>query len=198
MPDASVTVRIVPTPPLRQALDATDAIFELVKHPERTAHQIEANSDASCAGQAEFDYRPNVFSSIWHLEEFMLQTWTANFGSQPAVQPQAARTLAVSLEKRESRQWDVSCAAFCSFLRQRRQNVPTVDHYALKYHYLRNLDYKPPLHVSVERVMKDHAAARQNNVSDMMLPHSNVLIRHLLRTCVGNRTAPPTEPECIV
>ena len=135
---------------MSQALAATDAIFGLLNDRATTVRQLEAYYRPECRSLAHEKcekcdaIQPDLFSSVWHLEEFMLQTWVANFGSQPAEHIETARTLAVTLEKRTSRDWDVNCSMFCNYLRRRRRNVTGVDHFALKYHYLRNTDWKPP------------------------------------------------------
>ena len=95
---------------------------------------------------------------------------------------EAARTLAVQLEKQTSSQWDTNCSAFCSYLRRRRRNVTAVDHYALKYHYLRNTERRPPS-IPVNVVLAYNARERARGRPNMMLPNSNVLIRHWLHTC---------------
>ena len=193
-----MTEKDCPTHASLQALAATDAIFALLDDREATVRQLEAYDRVECSSETRGDaIQPDLFSSVWHLEEFMLQTWVANFGRHPAEHIETARTLAVTLEKKTSRDWDVNCSAFCTYLRRRRRNVVDLDHFALKYHYLRNMDHKPPA-TPVPAILASHAKARAKGISDLMLPHSNVLIRHLLHTCVGNATAAPTEPSCIV
>jgi len=167
----------------QDVLAAMDAIFDLTREQKATAKLLHALKYQKCAGQDSYAIKPDLFSSVWQLEELMLQTWVASFGRQAASDVETARSLAVTLEKRESRKWDVNCSTFCHFLIHRRQNVSYVDHYAVKYHFLRNLDRSAPK-VALADVLTSHAKAREKGVSDMMLPDSNVIVRNFLRTCL--------------
>lgn len=175
-------LRLTHTP---QALNAMDDIFQLVSNQQWTSRQLEKQRYGQCAVRSPFALVPELFSSIWPLEESMLQTWVANFGRQPAGQVATASTLSVTLEKKIAREWDTNCSSFCSFILRRRRNTTQVDHYAVKYHYLRVIQPSAPL-VSVEAILRRNARIREKGSSDNMLSDSNVLVRNYLRSCMCN------------
>ena len=169
------------------ALAAVEAIFALLEEQAGTTERLgrlQRRLRPGCSPR--FAVRPDIFSSAVPLEEYMLQSWVANYGRAPAHQPASARTLAVMLDKGSSRQWDLSCPAFIGYLHARRP-LPSgedLDHFALKYQQLRSLEYKPPTK-PIAAIRAAHAKARASGVSDKNLPDSNILIRDLIQECTG-------------
>mmetsp|Transcript_66691 Transcript_66691/g.132148 ORF Transcript_66691/g.132148 Transcript_66691/m.132148 type:complete len:116 (+) Transcript_66691:1363-1710(+) len=91
------------------------------------------------------------------------------------------------------REWEANCTTFCNHLQRRRQNVTSIDHYALKFHDLRpKMDkHAKPLNVTVEWVRQYYAKKRLEHGAtaglDRKLAFGSVIIHHLMSTCIGNK-----------
>lgn len=159
-----------------------DTIFELATAETHTASLLAQHHTEVCIKISADAIKPDLFSSLMYLEEYLIQTWVANFGRRRA-QRGSPRTLAVHLVKTNSELWDGNCSIFCHHLRGQGKDMADVGHYAVKYHYLRPTSGALPSTVNVTMALMTHAKLRATNMKSASLPYSNIIARHLLRTC---------------